>query len=122
MSSPGASSNPTPRDSARQLQAEDFVTLILRLQRELTQLRRDVAQNSRSLSWTIATPTFPATTVAVTNTNPKAVTVYIGGGTISTVTIAGTAMGNIGGTYRVNPGDSIAIAYTGTPAWLWYSD
>lgn len=115
-------SSPSSRDAARQLHAEDFVTIILELQNEVKRLKRDLNQSGRSLSWSVTTPAFPATTVPVTNNNAKAVTVYIGGGTISTVTIAGVAMGNIGGTYRVNPGDTIAIAYTGSPAWLWYGD
>jgi hypothetical protein len=122
VSSPGPNQIPTPRDSARQLQGEDFVTLVLRLQRELAQVRRDLGQRGQCLSWSVTTPTVPASTVAATNNNAKAVTVYIRGGTVTNITIDGVATGFTSGTFRVNPGDGISITYSVAPTWFWYGD
>jgi len=66
-----------------------------------------------------ATPSFPATTVPVTNTSPLPATVVISGGTVGTVTINGASAGSGDGTYTVPPGQTIAVTYTGSPSWTW---
>lgn len=115
-------SNPTPRAMAAQLQGDDFLTQFLALRREVEALRRDSKLSGRCLSWTVTTPAMPATTVPVTNDNAKAVTVYIRSGTVTNITVAGTALGFTSGAFRVNPGDTIAITYSVAPTWFWYGD
>jgi hypothetical protein len=114
--------SPTPRHLGAQLHGQDAVTLVLALRAELTQLRRDIGQAGKRYGWTVTTPALPATTVAVTNDNTVPVTVYITGGTVTDISVAGTALGMTSGTFRVNPGDNIAVTYSVAPTWHWYGD
>jgi hypothetical protein len=66
-----------------------------------------------------STPSFPLTTVPVTNTSPLPATVVISSGTVGTVTINGVSAGSGDGTYTVPSGQTIAVAYTGSPTWTW---
>lgn len=83
----------------------------------------------------VTAPTFPATTVAATNTTGADVTAYIANGTaaITVVQVAGA-----GGTYvttglqiaasgwgvvRIPAGGSVKFTYaSGTPSWVWMGD
>jgi hypothetical protein len=66
------------------------------------------------------TPSFPATTVPVTNTSPMPVSVVISGGTISNVSVNGVTAGTGDGTYVVPPGGTISVTFTSTaPTWTW---
>jgi hypothetical protein len=67
-------------------------------------------------------PAFPATTIELVNPFPTPVTIYISGGTISTVAINGTNTLNTAGPFRLGVGSNIAIAYTGSPSWVWFGD
>lgn len=69
----------------------------------------------------IATPGFPATGVSVTNTMGVPCTVSIAGGTITAYSFNGVALSGVTGNQRfeMRPGDSINIAYTGSPVWTW---
>jgi hypothetical protein len=118
MSSP----QPSQRTMVQHLLGEDFVTKYLILQRDVEVLKRDRGLAGKSLSWNVVTPVVPATTVAEVNTNSKAVTVYIRGGTVTNITVAGVALGMTSGSFRVNPGDDISITYSVTPTWFWYGD
>jgi hypothetical protein len=118
MSSP----NVSPRDMAAQLLGQDYVTQFLVMKHDLDALRRNLNQSGKTSSWTVSTPTMPASTVAVSNDNSVPVTVYIRGGTVTVVTIQGVALSMTGGTFRVNPGDTIAITYSAAPTWFWYGD
>lgn len=76
-------------------------------------------------SYSQATPGFPLTTVAVQNTTPFTVGIYVTGGTISQVQIANragsfTTAGTTSGFFMLNPGESIKFSYTGSPSWTWY--
>lgn len=70
----------------------------------------------------INAPAFPATGVAVQNTNNSPITVVIGanGATITNVTVNGTTVGTGAGTYIVPAAGTISVAYTvATPTWTW---
>lgn len=62
----------------------------------------------------------PATTVAVTNTYAQPMSVFVFGGTVTGITINGFGpMAFTGGSFMVQPEDTVALTYTGSPAWLW---
>lgn len=65
------------------------------------------------------TPGFPGSGTPVTNTSPLPASVVISGGTVGAVTVNGLAAGSGDGTYTVPSGQTIAVAYTGSPAWTW---
>lgn len=74
-----------------------------------------------ALAGPVATPALPATTVAATNFSGFPVAVAITGGTVSAVTVNGSATGlTASPTTAVVPvGGTIALTYTGSPAWAW---
>jgi hypothetical protein len=63
-------------------------------------------------------PVFPASTVSFTNTYGRNAIVVISGGSVTVVLVNGVSAG-LGGTYTVPAGATIAVTYTGTPAWTW---
>lgn len=65
------------------------------------------------------TPSVPATTVAVQNNNPYAVTVVITGGTMTAVVVNGVTVGAGAGTYIVPAAGSISMTYSAAPTWAW---
>jgi hypothetical protein len=64
------------------------------------------------------TPSFPLTTVALTNPFGQLASVVITGGSVSAVYVNGVSAGT-GGTYSVPPGGTISVTYTGSPSWTW---
>lgn len=83
--------------------------------------------NPRGFS--VTQPAVPASTVAATNTTGVDCTVHIAGGTLTAVTIGGSATGitaaaPAGSTHsvRVPAGQTIAITYTVAPTWKWFGD
>lgn len=68
---------------------------------------------------TVTTPSFPTTTTPVTNTNSTGVLVNLTGGTVTGVSINGVSAGTADGLYFLPAGATIAITYTGSPAWTW---
>jgi hypothetical protein len=82
-------------------------------------LQANVGFNPRG---NLGPPAVAASTVAVNNPYGVDCMVYIAGGTISAVTVNGTATG-LGVTndgYFVPAGGSIAITYTVAPTWKWF--
>lgn len=65
------------------------------------------------------TPTFPASGVAVQNTNPYPVSVLILGGTLTAVVVNGITVGTTAGTYLVPVAGAISITYSVAPSWVW---
>jgi len=71
------------------------------------------------------TPAVPASGVALTNATGYMVNVIIYNGTVTYVAINGSAVtisaacAANAGSFLLQPGDTIAVTYTGTPAWLW---
>lgn len=74
----------------------------------------------------VVTPAVPATTVAVVNSTGRDVTVYIKAGTLTVITVGGTATGiaaaaaaNTAHSVPVKRNQTIAITYTVAPTWVW---
>jgi hypothetical protein len=69
----------------------------------------------------IATPSFPASGVAITNATNVDCSVYLTG-SIGGVSIDGQNMGLSGSalTIFLPAGSSITVSYTGTPTWKWF--
>lgn len=75
-----------------------------------------------SFAWpggSVATPSVPATTVAVQNTNPGPVQVVITAGTMTAVIINGVTVGAGAGTYTVPPAGTISMTFSVAPTWAW---
>jgi hypothetical protein len=68
---------------------------------------------------TTATPTFPSSTVPVTNSNAWPVFVTITGGTLTQVFVNGVQVGTTAGTYVVPANGTISITYSVAPTWAW---
>lgn len=68
---------------------------------------------------TASTPSMPATTVDITNTNNYPCQVVISGGTITQVQINDATVGTTAGTYYVPSLATINITYTVAPTWAW---
>lgn len=67
-------------------------------------------------------PAVPASTVGQTNTYGVDATVYVAGGTVSAIAVAGNATGLTTGAIRVPAGSSIVLTYTVAPTWVWFGD
>jgi len=70
---------------------------------------------------TMGTPAVPASGVAVQNNTTQPYEVTISGGTVTTVTVNGFAVGSGDGTYAVPSYGSIAVTYSVAPTWGWAS-
>lgn len=70
----------------------------------------------------IAQPAVAASTVAVYNTYGVDATVYIAAGTVTAISVGGTATGLITGAVKVPFGSYISITYAVAPTWVWYGD
>lgn len=72
---------------------------------------------------TVTSPAVPASTVPVTNTTGKTVSVRIGGGAYTVVTINSFGMSKASNgdwtSWVLPPGQTIAITYTSAPLWSW---
>lgn len=70
-----------------------------------------------------AQPTLPATGVAYTNTLNADATVHITGGTVTAVSVGGQTTGlTTPATIRVPAGQTITVAYSAAPTWVWFGD
>lgn len=67
----------------------------------------------------VSTPAMVASGGSETNTNYRVVTVYISGGSAVTVFVNGVNTGAAGGTFVLNPSDTIALTYSSAPSWTW---
>jgi hypothetical protein len=74
-----------------------------------------------SIAGALTTPAFPATTVVTTNPFPFDLMVYITGGTVTLISLDGSGIGTTTAVpLRLRAGGTIAVTYTGTPAWgMW---
>jgi hypothetical protein len=74
----------------------------------------------RSPLFMVKAPRFPASGAPVTNSTGQPVQVEWEGGAITTRTINGVTVQVEGaGGVVINPGDTIALTYTGSPSWFW---
>lgn len=67
----------------------------------------------------VTAPAVPATTVALLNPFWRDVAVTVTGGGVTAITVDGTSVGQVAGTVIVPSGKTIALTYTGSPAWVW---
>jgi hypothetical protein len=65
-------------------------------------------------------PSLAATTVPMTNTSGRTVTVDISGGTVTVIKVNGTTTGFTTGSFRVRAGETLAITYSSAPTVAWY--
>jgi hypothetical protein len=67
----------------------------------------------------ITAPAVPATGVAQYNNTGQPVTVTVSGGTVTAITVNGTATGLTSGVILVPANGTIAITYSVLPTWTW---
>lgn len=67
-----------------------------------------------------ASPTVPATTVALQNPFWRDAWVIVSGGTVTAITVDGTATGFTSGAVLVPTCKTIAITYSVVPTWTWW--
>jgi len=67
----------------------------------------------------VSTPAVAASGASVTNTTGQRVQVLIWGGTVSSIIANGLGIGVSGGTFIVNPGESLGVNYSSKPTWHW---
>lgn len=68
----------------------------------------------------ITTPALPATGITALNITGKRVLVTFWAGTVTSVSVDGFGIGIAGsGSVVVQHGQTVALSYTGSPAWLW---
>lgn len=65
-------------------------------------------------------PTLAATTVPMTNSSGRAVSVDVIGGTVTVIKVDGVTTGFTAGTFRLRHGQTIAITYSVAPTLTWY--
>ena len=70
--------------------------------------------------WSILTPAVPSSTVAVANTTGKDISVVLGAGTVTHVTVNGTDRATSSPANVMLPaGESISLTYSVAPVWAW---
>lgn len=81
------------------------------------------------LGFSVTQPAVPASTVAATNNSGVDCTIYVKGGTLTVISVGGSATGitaaAAAGTahnIRVPAGQTIAITYSVAPTWTWFGD
>lgn len=65
-------------------------------------------------------PALAATTVPMTNTTHRAVSVDVSGGTVTVIKVDGVTTGFTAGAFRLRPDQTIAITYSVAPTLGWY--
>src|SRR6266568_7774111 len=76
------------------------------------------------VGFSVSQPAIPASTTPITNNSGVDCMVNIVGGTVTAITIGGTATGlaATGQTVHVPAGQTIAITYSAAPTWKWFGD
>lgn len=74
------------------------------------------------ISGAVASPTVPATTVALRNTYWRDATVYITGASVTAIAVDGATLGITSGMVRVPSGKNITLTYSVAPTWVWTLD
>ena len=70
----------------------------------------------------VGAPSVPSSTVALTNPYPYAAGVYVLGGTVTAIAVAGIATGLTSGLVHVPAGATIMLTYSSAPTWTWFID
>ena len=71
---------------------------------------------------TISAPAMPTSGTSYTNSFGTDCTVYVSGGTVTGIMIAGTTTGLVSGAFRVMAGETITLTYSTAPSWTWFGD
>ena len=69
----------------------------------------------------VGTPAVPASGVAQFNNSPNPTQVVVTGGTVSAISVNGTATGATSGAFYVPAGGSITVTYSVAPTWAWFN-
>jgi len=70
--------------------------------------------------WSVLTPAVPSSTVAVANTTGRDISVVLGAGTVTHVTVNGTDRATSSPANVMLPaGESISLTYSVAPVWAW---
>lgn len=67
----------------------------------------------------VTPPAVPASTTAIQNKFGRAAAVTVAAGTVTAITVDGTATGALTGTVVVPAGKNIAVTYSVAPTWVW---
>lgn len=77
------------------------------------------ASSGTTLVGGFTTPPVPASSVAVANPYPYAVIVHVRGSGISLMALNAVNIADGPGEVILNPGDTLALAYSVVPSWIW---
>lgn len=69
----------------------------------------------------LTAPAVPASGVTITSTFPFSVGIYPNGGTVTDVTINGTASGGPRGMIHLPPLGTLMLTHAGAPTWTWFA-
>lgn len=70
--------------------------------------------------WSVLTPAVPSSTVALANTTGKDISIVLGAGTVTHVTVNGTDRATSSPAVVMLPaGESISLTYSVAPVWAW---
>jgi hypothetical protein len=88
---------------------------------DVAQLRITEAANEAAYpdgAWAGA-PSLAASTVAMTNTSGRSVSVFVSSGTVTVVKVDDVTTGLTSGTFRLRPGSALKITYSVAPTLAW---
>jgi hypothetical protein len=85
---------------------------------------RIAESNGYNPAGVLGPPSVPSSTVALANPYPVSCTVYIHGGTVTVISVSGSATGLAAtpAMVRVPAGATITMTYSAAPAWTWFGD
>lgn len=78
-----------------------------------------IQQFNRVIGAQASPPSIPASTTALLNPYWRDCAVTVSGGTVTAITVDGTATGITGGTVIVPTGKTITLTYSVSPSWTW---
>lgn len=67
-------------------------------------------------------PILPPSGTSLTNPFHAPVTVYVGGGEVTQITISGSPTGQIGGSFYLSASQMISVQYSIAPGWSWFAN
>lgn len=78
--------------------------------------------NYNPVGFLSAQPTVPASTTAYTNATGTDCSVFITGGTVTVISVGGTATGATSGMFVVPANSTITLTYSVAPTWKWFGN
>lgn len=91
----------------------------------IARLARSIVDISNIPRGKLVAPAVPASTIKIVNPFPGKVRVFVGGGTVTAITVYddggnSTTTGQIGGMIIMGVGEGIAVTYSVLPTWSWF--